>query len=107
MYPNGFAQRLCDGVLRLRYRNGFSQEELVTPGEVGEVSVALWDTCVRLERGHRLRLEVASSAFPKIDVNLGTGGDMVTETDGVIAHNQLWHTAARPSRLVLHTRTVR
>jgi predicted acyl esterase len=64
----------------------------------------MWDTCLRLEPGHRLRLEVASSAFPKIDVNLGTGGDMVTETDGVIAHNQLWHTAARPSRLTLHTR---
>jgi uncharacterized protein len=107
VHPNGFAQRLCDGVLRLRYRNGFGQQELVTPGEVTEVSVALWDTCLRLERGHRLRLEVASSAFPKIDVNLGTGGDMVTETEGVIARNQLWHTAARPSRLVLHTRTVR
>jgi len=107
VHPNGFAQRLSDGVLRLRYRCGFSREELLTPGEVYEVSVAMWDTCLRLEPGHRLRLEVASSAFPKIDVNLGTGGDMVTETDGVIAHNELWHTAARPSRLLLHTRPVR
>ena len=107
MHPNGFAQRLCDGVLRLRYRSGFGREELLTPGEVYEVSIAMWDTCLRLEPGHRLRLEVASSAFPKIDVNLGTGGDMVTETDGVIAHNELWHTAARPSRLLLHIRPVR
>lgn len=107
VHPNGFAQRLCDGMLRLRYRHGFSQEELLTPGQVYEVSVAMWDTCLRLEPGHRLRLEVASSAFPKIDVNLGTGGDMVTETDGVIAHNELWHTAARPSRLLLHTSPVR
>ena len=81
VHPNGFAQRLCDGVLRLRYRCGFSREEPLTPGEVYEVSVAMWDTCLRLEPGHRLRLEVASSAFPKIDVNLGTGGDMVTETE--------------------------
>ena len=106
VHPNGFAQRLCDGVLRLRYRCGFSREESLTPGEVYEVCVAMWDTCLRLEAGHRLRLEVASSAFPKIDVNLGTGGDMVTETGGVIAHNELWHTAARPSRLLLHTRPV-
>ena len=81
VHPNGFAQRLCDGVLRLRYRCGFSREESLTPGEVYEVCVAMWDTCLRLEAGHRLRLEVASSAFPKIDVNLGTGGDMVTETE--------------------------
>jgi putative CocE/NonD family hydrolase len=104
VHPNGFAQRLCDGVLRLRYRDGFSRQNLVAPGEVYEVSIPMWDTCVRLEPGHRLRLEIASSAFPKIDVNLGTGGDMVTETDGVVARNQLWHTAARPSRLLLHTR---
>jgi putative CocE/NonD family hydrolase len=107
VHPNGFAQRLCDGLLRLRYRNGFAISDPVTPGEVYEVSIAMWDTCLRLQRGHRLRLEIASSAFPKIDVNLGTGGDMVTETDGVIAHNQLWHTPARPSRLLLRTAAVR
>ena len=106
LHPNGFAQRLCDGMVRLRYRNGFSGEELITPGEVYEVSIVMWDTCVQLPAGHRLRLQIASSAFPKIDVNLGTGGDMVTEAKGVMAHNQLWHTAARPSRLLLHTRPV-
>jgi putative CocE/NonD family hydrolase len=106
VHPNGFAQRLCDGMVRLRYRNGFEREELITPGEVYEVSVVMWDTCLRLEEGHRLRLQIASAAFPKVDVNLGTGGDMVTETEGVIARNQLWHTAARPSRLLLQTRTL-
>ncbi|HEY2577981.1 MAG TPA: CocE/NonD family hydrolase [Streptosporangiaceae bacterium] len=104
VHPNGFAQRLCDGMVRLRYRNGFSREDLITPGEVYEVSVVMWDTCVRLEPGHRLRIDIASAAFPKVDVNLGTGGDMVTETEGVIAHNEIWHTPARPSRLLLHTR---
>jgi putative CocE/NonD family hydrolase len=106
VHPNGFAQRLCDGMVRLRYRDGFSREDLVTPGEVYEVEIPMWDTCVRIAPGHRLRLHVTSSAFPKVDVNLGTGGDMVTETEGVIARNQIWHTAARPSRLLLHSRTV-
>ncbi|HEY2442205.1 MAG TPA: CocE/NonD family hydrolase C-terminal non-catalytic domain-containing protein, partial [Streptosporangiaceae bacterium] len=78
----------------------------VTPDEVYEVSIAMWDTCLRLLPGHRLRLEIASSAFPKVDINLGTGGDMVTETEGVIAHNRIWHTADRPSRLLLHTRPI-
>ncbi len=102
LHPGGFAQRLCDGVVRLRYRGGFTEPQPVTPGEVYEVTVVMWDTCVRLAAGHRLRVEVASSALPKYDVNLGTGGDMVTETDGVVAHNRIWHTPARPSRLMVN-----
>jgi putative CocE/NonD family hydrolase len=102
VHPGDFAQRLCDGMVRLRYRDGFDREQAVVPGEVYEVAIALWDTCVRLPAGHRLRVEIASSAFPKYDVNLGTGGDMITETTGVPAINQLWHTPSRPSRLVLN-----
>ena len=102
VHPGGFAQRLCDSVARLRYRNGFDAERPVTPGEVYEVEIRMWNTCVRLPAGHRLRVEIASSAFPKYDVNLGTGGDMITEAEGVIATNRLWHTPSRPSRLILN-----
>jgi len=102
VHPGGFAQRLCDGIARLRYRDGFDAERPVTSGEVYEVEIRMWDTCVRLPAGHRLRVEIASSAFPKFDVNLGTGGDMITETEGVIATNRLWHTPSRPSRLILN-----
>ena len=101
VHPGGFAQRLCDGITRLRYREGFDKERPVTPDEVYEVEIRMWDTCIRLAPGHRLRVEIASSAFPKYDVNLGTGGDMITETDGVLATNRLWHTPSRPSRLIL------
>jgi uncharacterized protein len=102
VYPGGFAQRLCDGMVRLRFRDGFGAERPVTPGDVYEVEIRMWDTCVRLPAGHRLRVEIASSAFPKYDVNLGTGADMITETDGVLATNRLWHTPSRPSRLILN-----
>ena len=102
VHPGNFAQRLCDGMVRLRYRDGFTAQQHVTPGEAYEVEIPLWDTCVRLPAGHRLRVEIASSAFPKYDVNLGTGGDMITETSGVIATNRLWHTPSRPSRLLLN-----
>jgi uncharacterized protein len=101
VHPGSFAQRLCDSMVRLRYRDGFAEERRVTPGETYEVRIPMWDTCVRLPAGHRLRVEIASSAFPKFDVNLGTGADTITETEGVVATNRLWHTPARPSRLIL------
>jgi len=101
VHPSGFAQRLCDGMVRLRYRAGFAAEQQVTPGETYEVRISLWDTCVRVPAGHRLRVEIASSAFPKFDVNLGTGTDPTAETEGVLATNRLWHTPSRPSRLIL------
>ncbi|HEV2377957.1 MAG TPA: CocE/NonD family hydrolase [Streptosporangiaceae bacterium] len=104
VHPGGFTQRLCDGMVRLRYRDGFDREQQVTPGETYQVTISLWDTCVRLPAGHRLRIEVASSAFPKYDVNLGTNEDVTTATTGVLAHNRLWHTPSRPSRLILNGR---
>jgi uncharacterized protein len=49
-----------------------------------------------------VRTPYGKTAFPKFDVNLGTGGDMITETEGAIATNRLWHTPSRPSRLILN-----
>ena len=99
-----FAQRLCDGMIRLRYRDGFAHALPVEAGEVYEVEVAMWDTAQRVLPGHRIRLEIASAAFPKHEVNLGTGGDVITETGGVPAANTLWHSRERPSRLIVRTR---
>jgi len=101
---SGRAQRLCDGMVRLRYRHGFEEERLASPGEIYAIEVAMWDTAQRVLPGQRLRLDIASSAFPKHEVNLGTGGDIVTETSGVPATNRLWHDPARPSRLILNVR---
>jgi hypothetical protein len=101
VHPNGFAQRLCDGIVRLSRREGPLRPVEVGPGEVYEVEVAMWDTAQRFGAGHRIRLEVASSAHPKYAVNLGTGGDQTIQRDGVIARNRLFHDLARPSRLLL------
>ena len=68
---------------------------------VYEVEIEMWDTAQRFEPGHRISLQVASSAHPKYAVNLGTEGDQTTQTDGVIARNTLFHDSARPSRLLL------
>ncbi|MBV8940145.1 MAG: CocE/NonD family hydrolase, partial [Solirubrobacterales bacterium] len=101
LHPGGFAQRLCDGLARLRYRGGHERALEVESGTVYEVEIAMWDTAHRFLPGHRIRLEVASSAHPKFAVNLGSGADETTATVGVVARNVLHHNAARPSRLVL------
>jgi hypothetical protein len=101
LHPNGFAQRLCDGLVRLRYRAGHEQAEPVEPDTVYEVEVVMWDTAQRLLPGHCIRVAIASSAHPKFAINLGTGGDESEATAGVVAHNRVYHDAARPSRLLL------
>jgi putative CocE/NonD family hydrolase len=101
VHPNGFAQRLCDGLVRLRYRGGHERVMPVEPATVYEVEVVMWDTAQRFLPGHRIRLEVASSAHPKFSPNLGTGGDEAEETEGVFARNELHHDPDHPSRLVL------
>ena len=101
VHPNGFAQRLCDGLVRLRYREGHDRMLPVEPGDVYEVEVVMWDTAQRFLPGHRIRVEVASAAHPKFAANLGTGGDDAQATEGVVARNTLHHDPDRPSRLVL------
>ena len=101
LHPNGFAQRLCDGLLRLRYRTGHEHAQPVQPDTVYEIEVVMWDTAQRFLPGHCIRLEIASSAHPKFATNLGSGGDESTATDAVVAHNRLYHDAAHPSRLLL------
>ena len=101
LHPNGFAQRLCDGLVRLRYRSGHERAEPVQPDAVYEVEVAMWDTSQRFLPGHCIRLEVASSAHPKFAINLGTGGDESAATDATVARNRLHHDPTRPSRLIL------
>ena len=101
LHPNGFAQRLCDGLVRLRYRAGHERIAPVEPDTVYEVEVVMWDTAQRFLPGHCIRVDIASSAHPKFAINLGTGRDESTATNGVVAHNRLFHDPARPSRLLL------
>jgi putative CocE/NonD family hydrolase len=99
--PDGYAQRLNAGIVRLRYREGYEQIKLVTPGEVVRVMIDLWSTGHQFQPGHRVRLEVTSSAFPTWAPNYNTGGSAWEETEAVIADNTVHHTAIHPSRLIL------
>lgn len=101
VHPGGYAQRLNDGIVRARFRRSLEREELLTPGEVQEYDIDCWSTCVRFAKGHRLRLEISSSAFPKFDRNLNTGGPIGRETTGIVADQTVYHDRRRPSRIIV------
>jgi putative CocE/NonD family hydrolase len=101
VWPNGFAQNLTEGILRLRYRNSQEKSELAKPGEIYRLTVDLWATSNVFLAGHRLRLEISSSNFPRFDRNLNTGEDQATGTKMVKAVNAVYHDKAHPSALIL------
>ena len=68
-YPDGFAMNLCDGILRTAYHAGFDRARALPDGDVACLTIRLYPTANRFERGHRIRLEIASSNFPRFDVN--------------------------------------
>jgi predicted acyl esterase len=78
-----------------------AEESLLAPGQVEEYAIDAWSTCVLLGEGHSLRLEISSSAFPKFDRNLNTGGPIGMETKGVVAEQTVYHDRERPSRVLI------
>jgi putative CocE/NonD family hydrolase len=101
VWPNGFAQNLTEGILRARYRESTSAATPIVPGKVYEYKIDLWSTSNVFLKGHRLRLEVSSSNFPRFDRNLNTGKSASTDSSFVKATNTVLHDAAHPSALIL------
>jgi putative CocE/NonD family hydrolase len=101
--PCGCARNLTDGIIRARYRTSMREATLLTPGEVERYEIDLWSTSILLPAGHALRIEIASSNFPRFDRNLQTGGVQATAPLGeaVVAHQTLLHDQDHPSRLVV------
>jgi len=107
VFPDGTARILTDGILRLRYRKSLERSELARPGEVYEVTIDAGETANVFLRGHRIRLEIASSNFPKFDRNPNTGGSIADETHLISATQTVYHGGARASRLELMVLPVR
>jgi putative CocE/NonD family hydrolase len=101
VHPDGYTQRLNDGIVRARFRKTLEQEQLLTPGEAQEYDIDAWSTCMQFESGHRLRLEISSSAFPKFDRNLNTGGPIGKQSTGIVAEQTIFHDASKPSYLLV------
>ena len=85
----------------MRYRNSLSEAELMEPGKVYEAHLDLHATSNYFGPGHRIRLEVSSSNFPRWERNLNTGGNNFDETEWEVARNTIHHSAKYPSRIVL------
>ena len=102
VWPNGYAQNLTEGILRARYRESTTgPAKPIVPGTIYEYKIDLWSTSNVFLKGHRIRLEVSSSNFPRFDRNLNTGKDAATDAAFVKATNTVYHDAAHPSALVL------
>jgi putative CocE/NonD family hydrolase len=92
---------LVHGVIRARYRNSFSEPELLTPGEIYEYQLDLWQTGITISPGEKLRVEVTSASFPMFSRNLNTGGHNETETEYVPATQTIYHNPNHPSHILL------
>ncbi len=101
VYPDGRAFNLDDSILRARYREGFDKKVFMEEGEVYELEIGPLSTANVFQAGHRIRLEVSSSNFPRYERNLNTGGNNYDESEGVKAHNAIHHSEQYPSRIVL------
>ncbi|HEV3071747.1 MAG TPA: CocE/NonD family hydrolase [Solirubrobacteraceae bacterium] len=101
--PDGFSRILAEGVLRARFRGGCERERLIEPGRPYEYEIDLKATSNVFLRGHRIRLLLTSSSFPRFDRNAGTGGPPgeISEEDLRVAQQTIYHDAARASSLSL------
>ena len=106
-FPSGFDMNITDGILRARYRNSPSRPELMTPGEVYEFVIHPYPTANRFKAGHRIRIDVSSSNFPRFDVNPNTGEPLGRHRRAIPADNSIHHDAAYPSHVVLPVVPVR
>ncbi|HWQ35515.1 MAG TPA: CocE/NonD family hydrolase [Blastocatellia bacterium] len=102
VYPDGRAYNLDETIQRMRYRNGYDKPlAWMEAGRVYKVTLQPMTTSNYFEAGHRIRIEVSSSNFPRFDRNLNTGGRNYDETQGVVAHNAVHHSRQYPSEVKL------
>ncbi len=101
VYPDGRSMVMLDNLVRARHRKTLDRESFLEPGRVYEVTIDLWDTCLTVAPGHRIRLLVTSSNAPRFEPNPNTGEPFRRHTASVVATNTVFHDALHPSRLTL------
>jgi putative CocE/NonD family hydrolase len=101
VYPDGVAYNIHEGILRARYREGFGKKVWMKPGQIYQVKIDMQATSNYFAAGHRIRLEISSSNFPRFTRNLNTGGNNYDETEWKVAQNQIHHRKDYASHLIL------
>ena len=99
--PQGFDMNLCDSVIRCRFRESWYREVFMTPGEVVRVTITLPPTSNLFAPGHRIRVDIAGSNFPRLDINPNTGEPLGRHTHSVVATNCVHLDRHHPSHIVL------
>ncbi|MBZ0247578.1 MAG: CocE/NonD family hydrolase [Cyclobacteriaceae bacterium] len=97
VYPDGKAYNLDETIQRVRYREGYDKEVFMEKGKVYPVKMTPMSTSNYFDAGHRIRIEISSSNFPRFDRNMNTGGNNYDESKGVVAHNTIHHSKKYPS----------
>lgn len=97
VYPDGKAYNLDETIQRVRYREGYDKEVFMEKGNVYKVRLTPMSTSNFFAAGHKIRIEISSSNFPRFERNLNTGGNNYDESKGVVAHNQIHHSKKYPS----------
>ena len=100
-YPLGFDLNIGDSILRARYRESLDRPQLMQPGHVYPLTITLYPTAHVFKKGHRVRVDISSSNFPRFDVNPNTGDALSTHRRMVVADNTVYHDRERPSHVVL------
>ncbi len=101
VWPDGFAQELCHGIVRARYRESFAQPTLIEPDAVYRYEIQVNPTSNLFRAGHRIRLDISSSDFPNFDRNHNTGLDDYADATLATARQTLFHDHSRPSHVTL------
>jgi len=101
VYPNDMAIYLTIGIVRTRYRSSFRKPTLIEPGVIYEYNIDVSNTANQFKKGHRIRLEISSSAFPRFLKNQNTGKDIGTDTESIVARQKIYHTRDYSSYLEL------
>jgi putative CocE/NonD family hydrolase len=99
-FPAGVDLNIADSIVRARYRNG-GKAELLKPGQPYEFTIEMYPTSLLFKRGHRIRLDVSSSNFPRFDVNPNTGEPLNNNRRSQAAENTIYLDAEHPSRIIL------
>ncbi len=100
-YPQGFDINLTDGIIRARYRNSWEKAEFMQPGQIYQVRIVLPPTSNLFRREHRIRVDISSSNFPKLDVNSNTDEPLGLNRRTQVAENTIYHDAQRLSHIEL------
>jgi len=100
-FPSGVDLNIADGIVRARYRNGFGKAELLKPGQPYEFTIEMYPTSLVFKRGHRIRIDISSSNFPRFDINPNTGETLNNNRRSQVADNTIYLDAKHPSQIVL------